>query len=369
MDYLHLKTHSVNGMKALERWREQFEEAYSEGLPDLSLVPLLEGWVNLNYINDAIETLSSFVNGSSPILEQSYRKIEFASPLFLLNAIQRSGVRNELNGSIQQSYAHHIRILMRGLDALRLRDKSWFKCRYVGSEEIDPALEELFLFSSLFRDIDLLIGIFIGAAFHDVGKLLGARYDLDARPGILLVEKLLRNQSRTVAAVAKFIIEKHDEIEHVLTGESPKESILDHEACALYDLQSQLIPILTFIQIAGEASLGEGRLSDERIQRVFPLLRDYSNVIPTDARRIQLLLGGDVKFVSQERELLKRVRFHRWGNLTKGFSFGRRSALISDILRHLKSTGIRKCDVVLVDSGARRQISSEPFGHVIVWPV
>jgi hypothetical protein len=107
----------------------------------------------------------------------------------------------------------------------------------------------------------------LAAAFHDYGKLYRRRYGLDSYDAPFLVDSILDalcSSPQEKAAIA-FCIRHHDLVEHVANGAVPIPAILATLGRVSAQYHNICWDTLSLIQVAGAASLGNGRLTEEKL--------------------------------------------------------------------------------------------------------
>jgi hypothetical protein len=281
-------------------------------------------------------SLNAFLTGHKPLTGLDlYYQLEAATPLSEFHLILRPGPRNRWRSGLQQSYGDHNRLLMHGLDRMVAADLIWFRSRVVeGSPVTDEQL--LVCFAAVRRlnlDATALAALWVGGALHDCGMLTGRTSDVDVEDGVVLGAELVNQLCPAATApLALFAIRNHDYIKQVCTGEVPGTFIAAQIATLPKHLQPAALTVLGMLQVAGAASLGEGRLTPFRInlfQRC--AVGDLLSSMTPLARLAELLGAGEDrvdpaptadarKFLdglsSPERhrfdQFLGSARIHRW---------------------------------------------------------
>ena len=110
------------------------------------------------------------------------------------------------------------------------------------------------------------MALWLAAALHDCGMLCGRGAYVDVEDGIVLsrdlIDVLCPGPLRDLALC---VLHHHDYIKGVFLGEVPAATVADDIEALVPALQPVAMAGLGLVQVAGAASLGEGRL--ERIPR------------------------------------------------------------------------------------------------------
>jgi hypothetical protein len=254
-----------------------------------------------------------------------YYLLERSTPLLGFHTALRHGPRNRTRSGLQQSYGDHNRLLLLGLDKLVEGDLEWYRSRLESEGCVtDDRLTSCF---DAVRRLDLdrptLVALWLGAALHDCGMLGGHQGGLDVEDGVALASSIVDALSPADGrGVAIFAIRHHDFIKEVFRGEVPPAFIADDLGSLPQPTRATALTALGMIQVAGSASLGEGRLSAARVS-IFErcaegtALRDRSALT-----RLARLLGEgeettDVPVaataeVGRAGAFLERVPIHGW---------------------------------------------------------
>lgn len=197
-----------------------------------------------------------------------YDLLERSTSLRRLQTVLREGGRNRTLSGAQQTYADHNRLLLLGLDRLVEGDVAWYRERLVQPAEVgDDRLTACFAaVRALGLTAEMRVVLWLAAALHDCGMLADSGTSIDVEDGVALAREVLdRVCPPNLRGVALFVVRHHDYIKDVFRGEVPA-GFVAHD---LSDLDAALQPAalasLGMIQVAGAASLGEGRLSRFRV--------------------------------------------------------------------------------------------------------
>jgi hypothetical protein len=110
------------------------------------------------------------------------------------------------------------------------------------------------------------IALWLGAALHDCGMLCGQGAHVDVEDGLPIARPVLeRYCPAPTRPVAEFALRHHDYVKDAFLGEAPVGAIADDLEALDPDVRPLAVVALGLIQVAGASSLGEGRLSDFRL--------------------------------------------------------------------------------------------------------
>jgi hypothetical protein len=255
-----------------------------------------------------------------------YYELEKATPLREFHSVLRPGPKNRTRSGLQQSYGDHNRLLLLGLDKLIEGDGEWYRERLVHAGAVgDDRLRACF---DAVQSLDLTrtacVALWLGAALHDCGMLGSSDGNIDVEDGVVLADDVLNALCPSaVRPLASFAIRNHDYIRNVFLGEVPS-AFISHQLDEFTpELRRIAIAALGMIQVAGAASLGEGRLSDFRVS-LFERCFDGSALddVSTGTRLARLLSAGAESVTSPDpvdgscdpmlEPLLQRVPLHGW---------------------------------------------------------
>ena len=220
-------------------------------------------------LEDLRKRVAAFIDGTDDLTGlELYYLLEAATPLLEFHTVVRSGPRNRTRSGLQQSYGDHNRLLLLGLDRLVDGDLDWYRDRLERQGAVgDDRLEACFAAVRFLQlDRPALAALWLGGALHDCGMLSGHHPGVDVEDGVVIAADVLEALCPPeLVPLANFGVRNHDYIKDVFRGEVPA-AFLDDQIRALPEhLQPAALPVLGMIQVAGAASLGEGRLSAFRV--------------------------------------------------------------------------------------------------------
>ena len=218
---------------------------------------------------DLSARIDAFVHGEHELSGlELYYELERSTRLRDFHTMLRHGPRNRTRSGLQQSYGDHNRLLLFGLDQLVAGDLAWYRTRVESPESVsDEHLAAcLSAVASLSIDRRALVALWLAAALHDCGMLGGSPPDIDVEDGVAFSRDLVDALCPPAFVdLALFAIRNHDYIKNIFNGEVSPAFIADQ----VHDLDEQTRGIalcaLGMIQVAGAASLGEGRLTPFRL--------------------------------------------------------------------------------------------------------
>jgi hypothetical protein len=195
-----------------------------------------------------------------------YYLLERATSLRELHLLLRDGPRNRTRSGLQQSYGDHNRLLLHGLDRLLAGDLDWYRERSeadVADDDLKAAVAQA---AALGLPPDALVALWLGAALHDCGLLAGGAPSIDvedaAATGTPLLDEWCPPEYRDLAV---FAVRNHDYVKDLFLGEVPASMLAADMAALPEDQRATAVAALGLIQVAGAASLGEGRLTAFRL--------------------------------------------------------------------------------------------------------
>jgi hypothetical protein len=198
-----------------------------------------------------------------------YYELERRTPLRELHTMLRQGPKNRSESGLQQSYGDHNRLLLLGIDRMLEGDLDWYRRRLESPDVVDDArLRSCFAHvAALGLDRTALVALWLGCGLHDCGMLAGNHGSFDVEDGVAVAAPVFDALCPpAVRPLADFAVRNHDYIKDVFLGEIPPGFI----AAQIDELPASLRPaaltVLGMIQVAGSASLGEGRLSSFRME-------------------------------------------------------------------------------------------------------
>ena len=233
---------------------EHRAEAHSLALSDPDgIAPLLERFLR------GCESLTAL---------EFYYRLERVTPLLEFHTMLRTGSQNRSANGLQQSYGDHNRLLMLGLDKLVAGDAEWYRTRvdatgHVTDDELSSCLDRA---ATLDLRPEIALALWLAAALHDCGILCGGAPYVDVEDGVVLSRDLVEALCPAgMRDLTYFVLRHHDYIKDAHLGEVPVSLIAD----ALDELDAALrsiaVAALGLVQVAGAASLGDGRLGAFRI--------------------------------------------------------------------------------------------------------
>ena len=114
---------------------------------------------------------------------------------------------------------------------------------------------------------DTRLALWVAAAMHDFGMFQPTQRGLDVENAIPLCRPILDALcAPSLRPLVEFAIRNHDFIKDVYSGEVPATFVAQQVAWLPTALRPTALASLGMIQVAGAASLGEGRLSRARIE-------------------------------------------------------------------------------------------------------
>ena len=289
---------------------------------------------NARMVSHIRASIAAYVEGSQKMTAlELYYSLERATPVLWFHTLLREGARNQLSSGLQQSYGDHIRLLVHAIDRLVDRDVSWFRARSNAEVDEEALTSCIALFDGLKLTRHRSVVLWLSAALHDYGKLRRLRSTLDAEEAGVMALPLLEALivDRSDLDLALFCIRNHDAIEHIASGETAAAFISEQLDTLPHDLRPTAMAFLGIIQLAGEASLGMGRLSARRVsicrecfngslvrateeQRLMRLIRSGDVVSRPDAtsEATQFLTSIPADELTGVRLFLGKVNLHGW---------------------------------------------------------
>jgi hypothetical protein len=216
------------------------------------------------------QRFQDFVEGRAPLTAiELYYQLERCTPLVYFHLLLRKSARNRNHNGLQQSYGDHNRLMLLAADKLVAGDLDWYTGRValnesIGAQELQGMLDT---FAGLGLEAQELAMLWLSAALHDFGKLVGRGYGLDSEDGVAIAAPLLAAVApEELVPAMSAMIRCHDLIEDVLSGAAPL-ALIAREIGALPPDQQRLgWQGLGIITLTGAASLGEGRLNKLRMR-------------------------------------------------------------------------------------------------------
>ena len=334
---------------------------------------------------DVRARIDAFLTGSMPLTGLClYFLLERASPLIELHTILRLGARNRTRSGVQQSYGDHNRPLLLGLDALEDADLDWYRSRLERRGEIaDGELLDCFaLVGGLGLTPPIRVALWLAAALHDYGRLAAADGGtrIDVEDGVELSRDLVNALCpQGLHAVTTFVIRNHDYVKDVFLGEVPVAFIAEQIDALPLSTRDIALAALGLVQVAGAASLGEGRLHRFRLE-IFRCCVDGRVLVDRSAgTRLARLFDPPRLQVPPEisreweatldthgdplRRFLERIPLHGWhrSGLGSGASTDRKLAVIRTIAERFHDEFADHQHVVI---GEHVERESEAFSGV-----
>jgi hypothetical protein len=214
--------------------------------------------------------IDAFLVGAEPLTGLDlYFLLERATSLVEFHTMLRLGPQNRTRSGLQQSYGDHNRLLQLGLDRLEEGDLEWYRSRLEQSGEISDG-ELLDCFAAI-RALGLTapqrVAMWLAAALHDCGMLAGHGLGIDVEDGVELGRGMMSALCPgELQELALFVVRNHDYIKDVFLGEVPTSFIGDQVERLAPSLRDAALAGLGMVQVAGAASLGDGRLSRFRLE-------------------------------------------------------------------------------------------------------
>jgi hypothetical protein len=282
----------------------------------------------------------------------------------------RDGERNRAHSGLQQSYGDHNRLLMLGLDRLIAGDLDWYRTRMDPADPVDDdALRRCFAaVAALGLPRDTLVALWLAGALHDCGMLCGRGASVDVEDGVVLARPLLDLLCPAeLCALATFVLHHHDNIKGVFTGEVPTGLVADDLAALPSDQRAVALAALGFVQVAGAASLGEGRLGSFRVG-IFDRCVDGTALDDrTATTRLRRLLGPDpgapTAGVGALEQFLAHGTVHGWQRVAVELSPAERASLLTELAAAWSTSG---ADHLVLAAGARTGVETTLSGTTVL---
>lgn len=289
----------------------------------------------------ARDTLARFVAGDAALDALGlYTQLERCTPLLLFHVIRRRSAMNLHRSGLQQSYGDHNRLLVLGIDRLARGDVAWYRGRCWQPQGVtDSDIERCCAAharTALGRGEQT--ALWLAACLHDYGKLVMRDHGLDAEDAVALAGPLLdRVCEPSLRPLVEIGIRYHDLIEYVGTGETPAALIAGEIETLAAAQRPVALALLGAIQLAGAASLGEGRVTARKVEiyldctsgallddrsiesRLARLLAGDMRVVPTAARAQAAARLAELAPTARAGlgELLERVVLREWSRLCR----------------------------------------------------
>lgn len=214
--------------------------------------------------------LDAFLEGSQSLTGLDlYLLLERNSSLVQFHTVMRLGPLNRTRSGLQQSYGDHNRLLLLGLDRLEAADLAWYRGRLEPASDVadDDLLDCFAAVRSLGLTAPLRTAMWLAAALHDCGMLGGQGAGVDVEDGVALARQFVRPLCpEDLQDLACFVVRNHDYVKDVFLGEIPASFIAAQVEALPPSLRATALAALGMVQVAGAASLGDGRLSRFRVE-------------------------------------------------------------------------------------------------------
>jgi hypothetical protein len=242
---------------------------------------------------------------------------------------------------------------MLGIDRLLAGDVDWYRTRLDGSGDLtDDALRACADHAAaLDPPRDVLVALWLAAALHDCGMLCGRRAYVDVEDGTVLSRDVVHELCpEPLRDLATCVLRHHDYIKGVFLGEVPATIVADDVDALAPTLRSMAMAGLGIVQVAGAASLGEGRLSAFRVGIFDACSTGDALADRTALTRLSRLLSTAEKARRPEGDVAARVLdglprgaaddvaslldcapIHAWHRVTRSMDCDERASLIVEI--------------------------------------
>lgn len=310
--------------------------------------------IGLDDPHSLARTIDAYVAGSAMLTGlELYYELERSTSLVMFHTMLRPGARNRARSGLQQSYGDHNRLLMLGLDKLVEGDVEWYRSRIDPAEVVsDGSLEGcLHGVAALGLARDTLVALWLAAALHDCGMLCGHGAHVDVEDGVVLSRPILEALCpEPLRDLATFVLHHHDYIKGVFLGEVPTGLVTTELAALPYEQRAVAMVALGCVQVAGAASLGEGRLGPFRIDVFRRCLAGTALDDGATSTRLARLLEAtpraaepleDVARAELEHhdprsravleQFLERSAVHGWQRVTVDLTPSARTALVMEL--------------------------------------
>jgi hypothetical protein len=231
---------------------------------------------------------------------------------------------------------------MLGLDQLVAGDLDWYRARLDPTDAVpDAALQGCFdAVAALDIPRDVLVAIWLAAALHDCGMLCGRGAYVDVEDGVVLSRPIIEALGpEALHDLATSVLHHHDYIKGVFLGEVPVALVADGLAALPEAQRPVALAALGCVQVAGAASLGEGRLGTQRVE-IFERCFDGTALDDRSrTTRIERLLGARTELDPTFDELLDVAAVHGWQRVTGSLDPAERVALLATVVTWWKASG------------------------------
>jgi hypothetical protein len=262
--------------------------------------------------------------------------------LLTFHTMLRDGSRNRARSGLQQSYGDHNRLLMLGLDKLVEGDLDWYRARLDPADPVsDDALQRCFdAVAALGLSRDVLVALWLGAALHDCGMLCGHGAYVDVEDGVVLGRPIIEALAPPpLVDLATVVLHHHDYVKGVFLGEVPAALVADDVTVLPPEQRALALVGLGCVQVAGAASLGEGRLGALRVE-IFDRCCDGTALDDrSSSTRLVRLLGGPSPSDPVLDRLLESAAVHGWQRVSGDLTPDERAALLADVASQWAASG------------------------------
>lgn len=300
--------------------------------------------------------IDSYLAGEAELTGlELYYELERSTSLLSFHTMLRDGPRNRARSGLQQSYGDHNRLLMLGLDMLVAGDFDWYRARIDPTDPVgDDALARCFdAVAALGLSREALVALWLAAALHDCGMLCGHGAYVDVEDGVVLSRPIIEGLCPApLVDLATFVLHHHDYIKGVFLGEVPAALVADDLAALPPEQRAVALAGLGCVQVAGAASLGDGRLGGLRFEIFGRCLDGTALDDRSTSTRLARLLGTsatpDPIAAPVPDRFLETTAVHAWQRATGDLPTGDRAARLADVAAAWAASGADH--VVFADS-------------------
>jgi hypothetical protein len=313
------------------------------------------------------ERIDAYLGGVEELTGlELYYELERVTSLLTFHTMLRDGPRNRAHSGLQQSYGDHNRLLMLGLDKLVEGDLDWYRAR---TDPIDPVadvgLQRCFdAVAAVDLSREVSVALWLAAALHDCGMLCGRGAYVDVEDGVVLSRPILDALCpASLVDLATFVLHHHDYIKGVFLGEVPVTIVADELATLPPDQRGPALAGLGCVQVAGAASLGQGRLGPQRVEifeRCFDGTALDDRSLSTRAAR---LLGADAPVDPALGVFLEAAAVHGWQRVTTDLAPAERAARLTAIADRWAASG---ADHVVFAQGVPCRVETAMSGVTVL---
>jgi hypothetical protein len=327
--------------------------------------------ISLDDPQRVLARIDAYLRGSAELTGLDlYYELECSTSLLTFHTMLRDGPRNQARSGLQQSYGDHNRLLMLGLDKLVEGDLDWYRARLDPTDPVaDDALRRCVeAVAALELSRETLVALWLAAGLHDCGMLCGRGAYVDVEDGVVLsrpiIDALCPGHLRELATV---VLHHHDYVKGVFLGEVPVALVADDLAALPEEQCAVALAGLGCVQVAGAASLGEGRLGALRIE-IFDRCIDGTALddrsTPT---RLAHMLGPalmpDLTTDAEVDRFLASTAVHGWHRVAGDLAPTERAALLVDVVSQWSTSG---ADHVVFVAGAASRLETTLSGATVL---